>query len=791
VPERVASTINSFSAPEIETEGAGRGGISIENLSIKGALDEIMSTNLMDIPGALKASVRFDNLSFTHAAREGTFTGFEGGASIEDTTLTLRHISGGHNRSTLRDISGIVTDITGAPAYDLYVDGQFDAEELIQTIRPFMPGSTDSGAAGRPSIDASGKVDITARAKGTVETGYPDDISATASFKDAEFSHPSLPVRLEGLNGHASINNVDISLTKLSATDGHSKVTVNGRIRNYPSLVKSLKRGKGGRAVPAATGTDVVLDLTATGEIEFITLGKLFSEKALDGLYFDGPLSIRTLVAGPPGELNVRASVETTHAQLSYRNWIKKGKNFPLTLETDLLFGGGSIKVRLAEMTFGESHVKIAGDFRRDLRSYSFTMDTEGIRLTDIDNLSPLLRGDYDSKGIVTLSIQGSRADGKRPSYEGGIALKKGRFDTPLIARPVDRVDAEVLLTDNEAMIIVSSSIGESNVNARLEISDISKRVVQFELTSPRLNTADLLPEGLSGILSDGTARPSKRPPVTGGGVIYITSGNWWGHPIENFYTELTLGERTIDVHPMTIRVDSGNVIGELIYNRDASNPVLYRLTSEISGIDIETFITSAGAKKKVLEGGLDGTVSVWGKRGAPLRAGLNGNVNLLVGEGKLWKFILFSKIFSIVNIFSIDEFLQTGLKFNTLSGDYTITDGLIATEDMLLDSNSMTLSAVGEIDLKDSTMDSVLAMHPFVTIDRIITSIPIAGWIITGEEGRTVSMYYSIKGPLKDPVIDPIPKTRIASKVLGIFERLLQLPVQIIAPEELKEKKE
>ena len=141
------------------------------------------------------------------------------------------------------------------------------------------------------------------------------------------------------------------------------------------------------------------------------------------------------------------------------------------------------------------------------------------------------------------------------------------------------------------------------------------------------------------------------------------------------------------------------------------------------------------------------------------------------------------SKIFSIVNIISIDNLLREGLPYNELKGSFVIKDGILSSEDLALYSPSMRMSAIGNIDMGKSTVDAKLGIHPFVTIDSIISKIPIAGWIIGGKEKSTISMYYEIKGPLNNPDVEAVPVKSIGLGILGIFQRILETPVEIIKP--------
>ena len=86
--------------------------------------------------------------------------------------------------------------------------------------------------------------------------------------------------------------------------------------------------------------------------------------------------------------------------------------------------------------------------------------------------------------------------------------------------------------------------------------------------------------------------------------------------------------------------------------------------------------------------------------------------------------------------------------------------------------------------------MDSTLGLHPFVTVDKIISNIPLAGWIIAGREKSTITMYYKIYGPLKNPEVEAVPISGMGKKILGIFERIFTAPIKGMGTDKEEKKK-
>jgi hypothetical protein len=93
-----------------------------------------------------------------------------------------------------------------------------------------------------------------------------------------------------------------------------------------------------------------------------------------------------------------------------------------------------------------------------------------------------------------------------------------------------------------------------------------------------------------------------------------------------------------------------------------------------------------------------------------------------------------------------------------------------------------MNLSLIGDLDLKEDTLDMVLGVKPLRTVDQIVTNIPIAGWLLAGDEKALITAPFEIKGPSSDPEVSAIPVSSISGQVLGIFKRVLGLPGKVVS---------
>jgi hypothetical protein len=75
----------------------------------------------------------------------------------------------------------------------------------------------------------------------------------------------------------------------------------------------------------------------------------------------------------------------------------------------------------------------------------------------------------------------------------------------------------------------------------------------------------------------------------------------------------------------------------------------------------------------------------------------------------------------------------------------------------------------------------------PLKTVDSVITRIPLVGDILGGS---LISIPVSVKGDLKKPDVTILPPAAVGEGLLGIMQRTLELPVQVIQPFILEKQK-
>jgi hypothetical protein len=100
-----------------------------------------------------------------------------------------------------------------------------------------------------------------------------------------------------------------------------------------------------------------------------------------------------------------------------------------------------------------------------------------------------------------------------------------------------------------------------------------------------------------------------------------------------------------------------------------------------------------------------------------------------------------------------------TELPYESMSGDLTIRDGILRTENFALQGPELRAHARGSIEIVTDEMESdmVLAFFFLRTVDQLLGTVPVVGDWVLGKDQSLVAVYLQLEGPWEDPDIRPL----------------------------------
>jgi uncharacterized protein YhdP len=213
-----------------------------------------------------------------------------------------------------------------------------------------------------------------------------------------------------------------------------------------------------------------------------------------------------------------------------------------------------------------------------------------------------------------------------------------------------------------------------------------------------------------------------------------------------------------------------------------------YAANFSVDRVSVEKIERFLEIKDRMSSGNLSltGDLSATGRNADDLKKTAAGTFQAKAEKGVVKKSPIFFKIFSFLNVFQLTKFqlpdiVKQGMSYNTVTAHLFLKNGVLSSEDFFFDSDSMQISSVGKIDILKKEIDCIAAVHPLQTVDRIVTKIPVAGWLLTDEKGKLVTVHFEIDGKWDAPNVSPIPAQSISKGTLDIFRRFFQLPEKLI----------
>ncbi len=757
------------------------GAVSVKSFRLRTRVGSIHEKGVFTRPGVMRLEAGLEGLRFRHKILGGEeVSNLFGKLLITGGTIDFEDLTGRVGTGIIERLSYRMENVGHGPkhaTYDLSLLGHMDAGRGIRlTMRLFR----DTGEAVKRQlrrISATGDTRVKFTLKGTIGVKKSSRFSVNLGLRKATFRYEGFPLSFTSLDGNIDIDNRRFTFTDLIMRDGaDSFMTVNGYVRDY-------------------TRPDPYFSLNARGSLYGGTLSAFTTEAALEGLSTVEAAVFTARLSGPMKAMSVRADVDLGPAGIEYRGLISKKAGVPLSFSTELLIGKRTVEIKNTALKTVGTAMAVKGTVERGTKkkgAYSLFIESRKARLYDLAEITPLVAKQADTAGTLNIIIKISGSGGKAPpSYKGLVSLEKGHFTTPLAAEPVKSLEIFLELHGDKARLrIAEAKIGTSDLQGTVDILSISERKIGLSLTASRLDTSDIWGEKAGGFLAwrekiraiGLRERPVKKKAVTGTGKISIKSGSVLGEEVKDFKSEILMSPQFIRIDPIVLVTEGGTIRGKAVFFREETSPRVFEASAGISGIRLKDLVARLGSKKDILTGDLNGSFEMACDRGVkPFVKCLDGTIHLRAEHGRMWKFQVISKIFSIVNIISIDELFKKGLPYRLITGDFVIKKGVLSTDNLLFDSDSMRMSAVMSIDSAAGTIDATLGVHPFVTIDKIVTNIPLVGWIIGGKEKSSVSLYYTIKGPLRTPLVEPAPIKNIQKGIIGKIERLITSPIKII----------
>ncbi len=212
-----------------------------------------------------------------------------------------------------------------------------------------------------------------------------------------------------------------------------------------------------------------------------------------------------------------------------------------------------------------------------------------------------------------------------------------------------------------------------------------------------------------------------------------------------------------------------------------AGKDVVYNSYFKLRETPVNPFLAMIGFESKSITGYLDmeGKLTARVTPGATIFETSKGPLSFVIKDGTLESSSSLVKILDLIsleNIFSKQDVLawKNSFKFDLIQGRFDLADGFFSTDSLIMDASAFDIFAQGTIDALHDKIDMKVKLAPFGTINKIFSSIPYLGYVLTGKSKSLFDYLLSVKGTIKDPDVQYLPLKGTLKSLSGYIKRLV-----------------
>ena len=211
------------------------------------------------------------------------------------------------------------------------------------------------------------------------------------------------------------------------------------------------------------------------------------------------------------------------------------------------------------------------------------------------------------------------------------------------------------------------------------------------------------------------------------------------------------------------------------------NDDVVYTSYFKIRQKPVDTFLALIGFNNDIITGMLDmeGKLTARVTPGSSFLETTNGPIYFKVMDGTLESSSTLIKILDLIsleNIFDKQDILDWKNSFNysRIEGRFDMAQGRLSTDSFIMDAPAFDLFAEGSVDLLQDTVNMQVKLAPFGTINKLFSSIPFFGYILTGKTKSIFDYTFSVVGKIGSPDVKYTPLIGTVQSLTGYVKRLV-----------------
>jgi uncharacterized protein involved in outer membrane biogenesis len=674
---------------------------------------------------------------------------------VEPDRIRIADLTALYGAFRVRGGSALILLQQNGPWIELDVTGDMAAPDLTALLVHQMAPSAFTKAL-KELHEVSGSSVLTFRLTGGLT--QPGGLSFQGGdfiLKDITCRTPALPERVEGLSGRVRVSREGVELDRLFATLGHSRVEVQGTI--------------------LLDGDPTLKDFFVLAAVDTRDLAKLVPRKKDSTLGLEGMIGARLALAGRPAAPEVRAVLDLKDAAITIPA-VRKPAGTAAVLE----FEGhrapsGVFTAKRVELAMPPLRLAGSGTLKPGpVPVVDASFVTGPIALAQLPagmRIAGLEAGTLE----ISLDIKGKGADWRRWNLGGWIALTDGQFVTKELDAPVRNLYLRVKLVRQSAEVKqLSFRIGDSDLRTSGVVQNWARRpAVTLKAESDTLDIDLLIPKG-----ERSPVRDLVEDLAAGGGLVgtlTIDEGRYKHLELRDVSARVTIGNGVLDIDRVSAQAHGGKLAARLVVAMPKRQPADGEVTFRVTDFPYDRLIKLLGDHTRSVEGSttLTGTLRMNGRHPEGTLRTLDGSVQFLIKNGHIYRGTIVPRIITILNLPALlqgkVDLQKQGFPYDKASGRLVFTQGRVHTEDIVIDSPILKMTAAGDYDIPADRLDMVVVVSPLGSYSKFLQSIPLFGRLLKGDRKGFDTAIFEVKGPIAQPDVSYKPLHSLAAGVQGL----------------------
>jgi uncharacterized protein involved in outer membrane biogenesis len=706
-----------------------------------------------------------------------------GVVSVEAGRLKVSNLSGLYGTIHMNESKALVSFLETGPWIEWEIIGTMTAADLVQHLAKTVKSEQLSRLLAA-SRDVEGDAAPTFRMVGPLnQPGGVTFAGGEITVQHVSLTNPLLPERLTGLQGRFVLSEGGTMFDGVTGRLGDLGLQISGGITggSDSAFQDFLIRVKGDAG----------------------QLAKLVPSRAIPTGAIEGLVNGAVVLTGPTLSPHVRGEVVLTESIVSFPGLVEK----PVGAEASVEFygtipqGSGVLLDRI-ELIVPPLRLPVKGKIQLGERfSIDAALSTGTLSLSRVPEW--IAKGGFEAGNIeLSLDMKGKGPDWKAWKTTGWLALTNGLMNVKGSEGPIEDLYLRVHFVKNGAEIKrLSFRLLDSDLSLEGTIRNwAAKPTITAKIESNQMDLDLLVPKGARSPIREflETLAATSKVQATAA----MARGRYKHLKFGSLSARITIQDGMLDLDRVSGQSTNGEVAGRIVVQLPPKQPAAAELSVRATGLLVEDALKFFGPKGGVITGEarVTGTIRGHGKNPHGLYPTLDGKMEVLLEDGRIFKSPE-RAVWKIISILNLPAVLQgkvdlekDGLPYNKISATVVARNGLFETENLIIDSPIVKITAAGNYDLPTDQIDMVWAVSPFGSYAQFLKTIPLFGRLFAGDRKGLATALFSVKGSIEDPEVTYLPMKSFASGMTGlaqlafdILKNTVMLPIDLMTPDEEK----